>query len=596
MSQSLTERRDAALRFVAEGRHAEAEWLVDDILSAVPHDVDAWAIKGSLHLAKGQAEPAFEIFGRLAQAAPERADVLANLGLVHRLENRGEDARLCYEQAITLAPDIGTYRCALVGILLSLGEMDAAKAEMRVLADLPSALSDPALQGEIFGLDARIALLENRPAAAERAIRRALEARPGTDGDFVLLSDALAQLGRREEALRAAESAYLLAPASPDLSCLLARRMMEAGRMASAEQQLKRLAAVAPFHPEATFLLSRLQLEKGDADGGIARFAGLVRRAPQDPALLMRMATLLRLAGRLEQSLVCASQAARGAPGEAAYAFWQDELKLALGRVEEVWPIKAEPQIASAILVPATLPAGDALLLARFARRAGADGGPPVCHIDAELAPLLASVPGLNLSLAPPPADAVPLSEVPKHVGVDLSDFSAAPYVTVDPARCAQWVEALAEYPGMKVGLMWGPELGLGALVESVTAALGGDATLVSLAFDARRQDLEGAPSVLDAGLHISDAGDLAALIAQMDLVITPDGLAAHLAGALGRAGVVAVPPARPWTWAQREGRALWYPSLAVAVLGAGASGLNDLTEQVRAMVRAFEMPGGGEA
>lgn len=596
MSEALTARRDAALRFVAEGRHTEAEWLVDDILATAPGDVDAWAIRGTLHLAKGQAEPAFEIFGRLAQVAPQRADVLANLGLVHRLENRGEEARLCYEQAIALAPEVGTYRCALVGILLSLGEMEAAKAEMRILADLPSALTDATLQGEIFGLDARIALLENRPAAAERAIRRALEARSGTDGDLVLLSDALAQLGRRDEALRAAESAYLLAPASPDLSCLLARRMMEAGQMAPAEQQLKRLAAVAPFHPEAIFLLSRLQLEKGDADGGIARFAGLVRRAPQDPTLLMRMATLLRLAGRLEQALVCASQAALAAPGEVAYGLWQDELKLALGRVEEVWPAQTEPRLASAIVVPATLPAGDALLLARFARRPGPDGAPPLCHIDPALAPLLATVPGLNLSRETSPADAVPLSEVPKRIGVHPSDFAAAPYVAVDGVRAARWAEALADHPRPKIGLMWGPELGLGVLVDSVTAAVGANATLVSLAFDARRQDLSDAPRVLDAGLHISQAGDLAALIAQMDLVVATDSLAAHLAGALGRAGVVVVPPARPWTWAQRDGRAFWYPSLAVAVRGAGPSGMNDLTQQLRAMARAFEPQGGGEA
>lgn len=560
-------RLDAARRLMAEGRHEEADRLADDMLFDAPRDIEALLVKGATALARGDRERAFALFGNLAQEAPGRADICANLGLLHRLEDRGAEARLCYERAVDLAPEDGAYRCALVGILLSLGDLDAARAHMLALADLPAALHDSALQAEIFGLDARIALLENRPAAAERAARRALGLRPDHEDDLALLSDALAQLGRPEEALAAAEAAYLRAPASHDGTCLLARRLMELGRMDEAERHLRRTAAAAPFHGDAAYLLARLQIAKGEGEAGVSRFAALVRRAPSDPDLLMRMATLLRLTGQTEQALVCAAQAARAAPAGSSYEVWRDELKLALGQVEAVWPAVNAPVVPPAVQVPPSMPAGEALLLARFARRAGADGAPPVCHADAALLPVLDGIPGLRLTGAEPDAAAVALNELPRLTGVQPADLDAAPYLAVEAGRLEDWAQALADRPRPFIGLMWDEASGasFGAMLDFVGRTAPGAGTLLSLAFDGRRDELARHPSVLDAGANFRDARDLVALVAHLDLVLAADSLAAHVAGALGRPGIVAVPPARPWAWADRAARSLWYPSLRVA-------------------------------
>lgn len=54
----------------------------------------------------------------------------------------------------------------------------------------------------------------------------------------------------------------------------------------------------------------------------------------------------------------------------------------------------------------------------------------------------------------------------------------------------------------------------------------------------------------------------LAAIIAQLDLVITTDTLAAHLAGALGTPAWVILSYAADWRWQQRRHDSPWYPSL----------------------------------
>jgi hypothetical protein len=74
---------------------------------------------------------------------------------------------------------------------------------------------------------------------------------------------------------------------------------------------------------------------------------------------------------------------------------------------------------------------------------------------------------------------------------------------------------------------------------------------------------------LLPPSYHLRDgreAGDgilkLAALIEQMDLVITPDTLAAHLAGALGTPAWVLLQHSADWRWMHERSSSPWYPSL----------------------------------
>jgi len=54
----------------------------------------------------------------------------------------------------------------------------------------------------------------------------------------------------------------------------------------------------------------------------------------------------------------------------------------------------------------------------------------------------------------------------------------------------------------------------------------------------------------------------LAAFISRLDLVLTVDTLAAHLAGALGVPAWVMLQYAADWRWMTASSRSPWYPSL----------------------------------
>ncbi|HEY3703851.1 MAG TPA: hypothetical protein VGL22_02250 [Terracidiphilus sp.] len=77
---------------------------------------------------------------------------------------------------------------------------------------------------------------------------------------------------------------------------------------------------------------------------------------------------------------------------------------------------------------------------------------------------------------------------------------------------------------------------------------------------------LGAAPTLFDAPAFCADRGllPLAAFIAQLDLVITVDTLAAHLAGALGRPVWLMLQHAADWRWMTARDDSPWYPSMRI--------------------------------
>jgi hypothetical protein len=65
-----------------------------------------------------------------------------------------------------------------------------------------------------------------------------------------------------------------------------------------------------------------------------------------------------------------------------------------------------------------------------------------------------------------------------------------------------------------------------------------------------------------DASGQIRDFPHLAALLQQLDLIIAPDTVAAHLAGALGKRACVLLPFAPNWRWLLKRDDSPWYPTL----------------------------------
>ena len=68
-------------------------------------------------------------------------------------------------------------------------------------------------------------------------------------------------------------------------------------------------------------------------------------------------------------------------------------------------------------------------------------------------------------------------------------------------------------------------------------------------------------PGLADISGELVDFGETAALIANLDLVITVDTAMGHLTGALGRPVWILLPKACDWRWMLQRSDSPWYPT-----------------------------------
>ena len=329
-----------------------------------------------------------------------------------------------------------------------------------------------------------------------------------------------------------------------------------------------RARALAPEFLPAVELAARLDLVDGEDRKAFSDLAALVRRSGKDPAALLVLARVLGAAGRFSQALQSIDQALAQSPGSSEARALRRECLFSLGRFAESWDDAVETtQAIAAVVIPATMPIGEIILSARFlpGLAEGREAPLPV-WAHPEISPLLAGVPGISHAESDRAAspDSLLLPEIMAYLRIEaVTDGACPPYLLPDAARLDAWRQALAILPGPRIGILWHPGqrgVDLLSLVEAVRQF----GTPLSLAVGELRHELEAHPDVIDAGLNIAEPQDLLAAIAALDMVVAPDSLAAHLAGALGRPAVVFVPAGRHWAWAEQAGRSLWYPTVDV--------------------------------
>ncbi len=229
------------------------------------------------------------------------------------------------------------------------------------------------------------------------------------------------------------------------------------------------------------------------------------------------------------------------------------------------------------ILLHAEQGLGDAIQFARYVPWVAQRGARVVREAHAGLAPLLAQLPGVSLTLArgdPLPAFDLhcPLMSLALAFGTTLATIPRdVPYLRAPQAHRARWRERLGPRRSPRVGLAWSGSTTLRNDRNRSIALARLDALrhlpieLFSLQREVREADapaLSRDPPITHFGDELVDFRDTAALAEAMDLVISVDTAIAHLAGALGRTAWVLLPWSPDWRWLLQRDDSPWYPSL----------------------------------
>jgi hypothetical protein len=193
-----------------------------------------------------------------------------------------------------------------------------------------------------------------------------------------------------------------------------------------------------------------------------------------------------------------------------------------------------------------------------------------------ELAPVLAKVPGVAATCSkwdetPAHAAWFRLSSLPHLLGttVDAIPSASQPYIFADPERVASWSGRLGPRSGVRVGLAWSGRAAHpnDARRRVPVAELEPLWRLPDVQFipiqkpipDADKQIVGDLPD-FSADLH--DFQDTAALVANMDVIVTIDTSLAHLAGAMGIQTLLMLGKTPDWRWLIGRDYSVWYPNV----------------------------------
>jgi hypothetical protein len=229
--------------------------------------------------------------------------------------------------------------------------------------------------------------------------------------------------------------------------------------------------------------------------------------------------------------------------------------------------------VGKTLLVMAEQGLGDTIQFARYLPWLAASGARVILACMPTLFPLMRQLPGVQVvdrdAAAPPDYDLwVDLLDLPGLMRTRPTNIpNARGYLTADKARMRAWQAALPA--GRKIGLVWSGNsrhpndqrrsMPLEALAPILARS---DICFVNLQVGRHAALLSSLSHVFDAAPALSDFGETAAVIANLDLVMAVDTATAHCAAALGKPVWLMLPYTPDWRWMLERDDTPWYASM----------------------------------
>ena len=444
-------------------------------------------------------------------------------------------------------------------------------------------------------------------------VHEVLNADPRSAAAIQMRGLIYAQLGHMNEAVADFRQAVVLTPNDPVAHNNLGNALRPLGQWEESLRACERALALAPDYPDAQLSHANALLDLGRPAEAVAGYDRLLQSSSRDPRALSNRGLALRSLNRAGDAVLSFEQALAVDPGNhdiranAGQAYLATgELKRGFALFESRWrnPIMAaylqsrgfdrpfwqgeEPLEGRALLLHSEQGYGDIFQFCRYAALAAERGARVVIEVQQPAVALMRMLKGVDQVIEygqPLPAFDLhcPVMSLPHAFGTTLESIPAdVPYLSADPAKTGWWTDRLGPKARPRVGLVWSsgvrpdqPELAAAngrrnLPFEKLRALAGLPLDFVSLQkghpaeaeFDAVDPAGWDGPAIANLSKDIADWSDTAALIENLDLVVTVDTSTAHLAGAMGRPVWVMNRFDPCWRWLETRADSPWYPTM----------------------------------
>jgi Flp pilus assembly protein TadD len=503
---------------------------------------------------------------RAHNTADEPQTAYASAQALYRSGNAA-DALDLLELSINAHPDSATLNLAAV-CCIALGRGSEGESYCRRAVEI-----NPEFAEAHNNLGIVLAAM-GRLNEAEACYRRALDISPDNPHAHTNLGRIFEKLDAPDAALTAHRRAVECSPEEPSAHTNLGALCMKLARFREAEQSFRHAATLKPYEANAHFNHGTALKKLGLFNEAESAYRQALDLHPGRTDARINLAHLLLGLGQMREGwdLFEARYQAGGwfEPPLTGLPMWQGECLE--GRSLIVW---AEQGYGDSLQFCRYLPMLKALGLVKLTFAC-----PPA------LQALLATIEGVDACIVADDDEAIAahdyqclLMSLPHRFDTTLETVPATlPYLRVPPERARSWRGRLSA-GGFKVGLVWaGDPRAHSAHLQAVDRlrSLSAQAylpilrvpgvTFISLQKGASTQSqIDTLPSdfrPLDPMSEVTDFADTAAIIDQLDLVITVDTSVAHLAGALNRPVWILSRYDGCWRWLYRkESSSLWYPN-----------------------------------
>jgi tetratricopeptide (TPR) repeat protein len=583
------------------GRDEIAVDLIGRAIGLVPEDAAAHLNLGEAYRTWGRLEEAAASARRAVELRPEWAEAHHGLGFALAGLGKSKEALAEYRRALELRPELAVTWNNLGNALKEEGQFAEAVAAYGRALELQPRLAEAQdnLGVALVGL--------GRLEEAEAAHRRAMELRPDFAAASNNLGNVLKELRRPQEALASYRRALALQPDFADAWNNLGVALAGLGEWEQAVEAYRRALAIQPSHLAAENNLGNAFKDQDQLEAAAACYRRTLELDPGFADGHLNLGVVWWLEGRLAEAEDCYRRALE-CRGEFADAHLNLALLLLLsGRYAEGWreyewrwrsahhgsvpPRVATPRWDGRPLPGGTLFVhveqgfGDTLLYLRYlpGARLRSQAARVILECQPELRSLLepwAAATGIELIAVGAP-DAVR----PAHdwhlalLSLPLALGDGAPLPPMTPALLAdaglreRWREGLGEGEEMRVGVVWAgnpgqredrkrsmdPEMMAPILrvpgVRFYSLQVGAAASLAGEMSDWGIWQLPG---------PLTNFADTAAVMTELDLVITVDTATAHLAGTLGCPVWVMVRHVPYWPYGLSGESTPWYPGMRI--------------------------------
>lgn len=519
--------RNLALAYTQSHQTEQAEKCHAEIVALQPESADALQEWAKLLRRLKRFGEAAERLAKAADLEPCSARAHMELGLTLAEAELGEQAKKAYLRALELQPDYADALNNLGVLYQDMGRLDESAGYLRRATRI-----EPRGAGAHNNLGVVLAV-QRRFEEANECYHKALAIEPDYAIAWNNLGNSLRSLGRNREAIHALDRALSLKPDYAEAANNLAIAHLQLGEPETALKFYDRALLLRPDYAEAHMNRALVWLSLGELQNGWADYE------------------------------------------------WRWKLKSLSSKMLPGPRWDGSPLQGKRVLVRYEQGLGDTFHFVRYLADLKQRGATVIFEGKAETRAILSRTPGIDQfvdtgSNLPSYDFWTCLLSLPGHLGTTLETIpTPIPYIHPDVSLFNAWKERMAALSGIKVGIAWqGNPQHRGDRQRSIPLRQFGDLAavpgvqLISLqrGFGCEQIDsLNEAFSLVTFDGVNEDADAFlrtAAIIKNLDLVVTIDSAIAHLAGAMGVPVWVAMPFAPDWRWLRGREDSPWYPAM----------------------------------